>query len=565
MNSLEAAPSLGTSTAFHLASLLDLSTRLTDADPVDVLNVAILSVMGRLKIQKACCLFPSADGWTAEPRLCKGVVPFTLGIASYTGIERVKESTPGYEMLRDAAMTTVIPVESARSITAVLCLGNSLTGVDDDPAVLTYLELVRGIVGTTMHNARLVRSLLTTTKELEARNLMVTTLFESARDFTGSKTKDELLRILSYRLMGQLMVSTFGVFLTEPLNGVDLIVNRKDASALADIHEQMIAVNAPVRIEDLHEDDPLRKGAEQAGIALAAPMTVHGIKKGVIATKAKLNAQSFTDEELAFLEAIGNTAMTAIENERLVQEELIKHRLEGELNIAAEIQRKLFPEQLPQFELFEVAADAKTSRQIGGDYYDVVALDEDRTLFAIADVSGKGVPAALVMANVQAALNVLAHMDLPLTLLMERINSLVCMNTEPGVFVTMFVAILNHRNRSMEYVNAGHNPPLLWQADDIVQLSTGGVLTGVLDDPPPYKLGVATFAPGDVLVMYTDGVTEARNKTGEFGVGGLVDTVNSARTHHADEIIDTILSEIRQYTGTDALDDDTSLVVVKAL
>jgi len=564
MNSTEAAPGLGTSTAFHLASLLDLSTRLSEADAVDVLNVAILSVMGRLKIHRACCLLPDHAGWAAEPRLCKGVAPFSVSAVAFNGIEHPDPSNAALQPIIDAGLFTVVPVQMGGSTTAVLCFGYAMGGGEDDPVVQTYLELVRAIVGTTMHNTRLFRSLLTATKELEARNLMVTTLFESARDFTGPKTKEELLRILSYRLMGQLMVSTFGVFLREPLNDVDLIVNRKDASTLADIHPTMIEIDRPIRFSDLDANDPLRLTAEQHGIALAAPMTVHGVKKGVIATKAKLNAREFTDEELSFLEALGNTAMTAIENERLIQSEMIKHRIEGELQIAADIQRKLLPEHLPQFDRFEVAADARTSRQIGGDYYDVVKLDEDRTLFAIADVSGKGVPAALVMANVQAALNVLARLELTLSTLMERINSLVCMNTEPGVFVTMFVLVLNHRTGAIEYVNAGHNPPLLWHNGDVIPLTTGGVLTGVIDDPPPYQIGTGEIHAGDCLVLYTDGVTEAKQGIDEYGVERLVGIVSMHRDRSANDIIDIVLKDIRSFTDTDALDDDTSLVVVRA-
>ena len=141
--------------------------------------------------------------------------------------------------------------------------------------------------------------------------------------------------------------------------------------------------------------------------------------------------------------------------------ELAKQRLENELSIAAEIQRGLLPDQLPVLEGLQVSAASETSRVIGGDYFDVIRLDEHRTLFAIADVAGKGIPAALLMANVQAALNVLAWSDLPLTSLAEQINTLVCQNTEPEGFITMFLAVINAQTRGIEYVNAGHNPPIL--------------------------------------------------------------------------------------------------------
>lgn len=556
---------VGTSTAFHLASLLDLNTRLTDADPVDVLNVAILSVMGRLKIQRACFLLPNGSGWSAEPRLCKGVHAFAISDIVSHGIEPLIESDASHKWLFDLGFKTIVPIGNSDRPVAIMLLGSTLNTMGEDREISTYLEIVRGIVGTTLQNARLIRSLVSATKELEARNLMITTLFESARDFTLSKTREEMLRILSYRLMGQLMVSTFGIFLTEALDGIDFIGSRKEAHSLAELRNVLLDISTPVRIDDLPLSDPLRSAAEGMGIALAAPMTVHGVKKGVIAVKGKLNGKRFTDEEISFLESLGNTAMIAVENERLIQEEILKRRLESELKIAADIQRKLLPDVLPQAKHLDIAADARTSRQIGGDYYDVISLDDHRTMFAIADVAGKGIPAALLMANVQAALNVLARIDLPLTLLMSRLNSLICDNTEVDVFVTMFICVIDSATLSFEYVNAGHNPPILLSGQDVQMLSTGGVLAGVIENPPEYKIGTGTLKTGDVLLLYTDGVTEARNRVDEYGVPALVQLLRTNGRSSAAEIIRLIYSDIRSFTGTDQIDDDTSVVAIKVI
>ncbi|MBI2793248.1 MAG: SpoIIE family protein phosphatase [Ignavibacteria bacterium] len=558
-------PGVGSSTAFHLASLLDLNTRLTDADPVDVLNVAVLSVMGRLKIQRACFLLPNGSGWSADPRLCKGVLPFSITTLTTHGIEPLTESNSSHKSLIDAGYRTIVPIGNPTDPVAIMLLGRTLDNIEADREVSAYLEIVRGIVSTTVQNAKLIRSLISATKELEARNLMVTTLFESARDFTLSKTKEEMLRILSYRLMGQLMVSTFGIFFTEPLDGIDFIGNRKEAQPLADLRNAIISIDVPLRIDELPMSDPLRNAAESMGIAIAVPMTVHGVKKGVIATRGKLNGRRFTDEEMSFLESLGNTAMIAVENERLIQEEILKRRLENELKIAADIQRKLLPDVLPHANHLEIAADARTSRQIGGDYYDVISLDDNRTLFAIADVAGKGIPAALLMANVQAALNVLVRIDMPLTHLMSRLNSLICDNTEVDVFVTMFICVIDSATLLFEYVNAGHNPPILLSGKEVQLLSTGGVLTGVIEDPPEYKLGTGMLDVGDVLLLYTDGVTEARNHNDEYGVPALVNLLMAKRNHTPSEIIRFIHRDIHTFTGTDQIDDDTSLVAIKVI
>ncbi len=553
------------SSRLHMASLLDLSSRVTEADPMDILNVAVLSLMGRLRVQRACVLLPQAGRLVAEARLCKGVAPMAIPLIDVATTEPLDAERAEHRDLIAAGLERIVPLTASRGLIGILCLGPTLVPDPDPDATLAYLDLARTIIGTAVHNAEMVRSLVETTKELEARSLMVSSLFETARDFTGAKTRDELLRIMSYRLMGQLMVSTFGLFLTEELDGGSVIVNRREAEHLAEAFEDVMSIEQPMRTADLDDGDPRKERLQALDLAMAAPMTVHGVRKGVLATCGKLNGQPFSSEELSFLQAIGTTAMTAIENERLIQEELVKQRLENELQIAAEIQRKLLPETLPQLDGLQIAASAETSRVIGGDYYDVIPLDEYRTLFAIADVAGKGIPAALLMANVQAALNVLAWSELSLTSLAEKINVLVCQNTEPEVFITMFLAVIDTRTRGIEYVNAGHNPPILIHGSDVTLLSTGGVLTGVIPDPPPYRLGVGSLADGDLLVLYTDGVTETRNGRQEYGVGALVETLHANVGKGADEVLQAVQRSLRAFAGQQALDDDTSMVVIKVV
>ena len=552
---------------FHLASLLDLSSRITEANPIDIMNVAVLSIMGRLKIVRACVLIHQGDVYETEMRLSKGVQRFTTPWFETDGITNVDGGNVHHAELVEHGLQLIVPLSTATETIGVLCLGPMLIEPVDSEGVTTYLELARTIVGTAVHNAQMVSSLIEAKKELEARTLMVTTLFESARDFTGAKTKEELLKILSYRLMGQLMVSEFALFLDDPLKDDDLvIVNRRSAESLVGIHKAVQDVSVPMIVADLPDSFEHRDLFDEHGVGMIAPMTVHGIRKGVVATKAKLNARPFLPEELSFLEAIGNTAMTAIENGRLLEQERIKQRLENELSIAADIQRGLLPLELPNIDGFDLAAYSRASRAIGGDYYEVIRLDEERTLIAIADVAGKGIPAALLMANVQSALNVLAKEDLPLTKLAERINLLVCENTEPEVFITMFMAVVNAHTFGIEYVNAGHNPPILVQENGVELLKEGGVLTGVIPDPPPYTMGIGTLKSGDVLMLYTDGVTEARNSTGEYGLPALINAVRAVRLKGAQEIVEHVQQNIEAFTGElEVLEDDTSMLVLKVL
>lgn len=552
-----------TTSTLHLASLLDLSARVLESDPIDILNVAVLSIMGRLKIVRACVLFPNNGRFEANARLCKGMTPFTAEAFPCREIVDASE-TPLATDLQERGIDRVVPLVANGQLIALLCLGAPVIEIADPETMQTYLELARTIVGTAVHNAQMVSSLVEAKKELEARNLMVTTLFESARDFNGAKNLTELLRLLSYRLMGQLMVSSFAIYVKQVGDEEPLVyANRHDAMDLADVFEFVMAIDTPVIVDDLPENHPSREALEQYGIAMVTPMSIHGVQKGALATRSKLNARPFSLEELYFLEAIGSTAMTAIENERLLQEEAEKER---ELQIAAEIQRKLLPERMPKLDRIDVSALTQSSQHVGGDYFDVIQLDEYRLLFAIADVAGKGIPAALLMANVQAALNVLAKSELPLTELVTRINALVHMNTEPEVFVTMFIGLIDTRTMGVEYVNAGHNPPILLHGDDVEMLTTGGVLTGVIAEPPPYQAGIGTLYPGDVLVLYTDGVTEARFEKEEFGVASLVQVIRDNRHLESSDLVDAIENAVLTFTKKrqDQVDDDTSILVIKA-
>jgi sigma-B regulation protein RsbU (phosphoserine phosphatase) len=549
-------------TGFHLASLLDLGSRISGNESATILNAAILSVMGRLRITRACVLQLDGNEFVAQPLLCKGVPALRLPAFTVEEVQWCSPTQPEHAVLLQHGLVRLVPLATSRGLVAVLALGSMIQPPQDEESVLAYLELVGLLVGTAVRNAEMVQSLVATQKELEARNLLVTSLFEGARDFTGAKSSQELLRILSYHLMGQLMVSTFGIFLSNPFEGASVIVNRREAENLAVLHPDVLSITEPLLVHQM-EPGTMRDRLEAAGVGMLAPMTVHGVHHGVLATGNKLNARPFTVDELSFLEAMGNAAIAAIENGRLQQEELEKRRLESELSIAAGIQRGLLPIELPPINGLDVAADSRTSRQIGGDYYDVIRLDAHRTLFAMADVAGKGIPAALLMANVQAALNVLARMDQPLTILVERINTLVFENTEADVFITMFLCVVNAETMGFEYVNAGHNPPLLVHGSSAELLRTGGVLVGAFPEPPAYETGAGTLHAGDVLMLYTDGVTEARKGLVEYGLPALTDVVLKHRDATSREILNAVFQDVRRFTDTDTLIDDTSMLVIK--
>ncbi len=270
---------------------------------------------------------------------------------------------------------------------------------------------------------------------------------------------------------------------------------------------------------------------------------------------------------MSFVESLGNTTISALENARLFQEEVNKKRLESELALAHDIQAKLLPGKIPHLPGFDLAAASISSKQVGGDYYDFIPLSTTEMLVAIADVSGKGMPASLLMANVQAALRVLAPLRLELPDMIERINAIIYQNTGADKFITFFCGIINSDTGQFHYINAGHNPPLLLRADTTIhELKEGGIILGILDTPPPYSVGTVIIEHGETLLLFTDGVSEAMNPDDvEFGDAQTSDTLRTTSELPAASAVSAFIQTVQNHAASAPQSDDITLAIIKRL
>jgi sigma-B regulation protein RsbU (phosphoserine phosphatase) len=287
----------------------------------------------------------------------------------------------------------------------------------------------------------------------------------------------------------------------------------------------------------------------------------------VIGVLQLLNKRSgqFTASDEGFLGALSDHVALALENARLHRELLAKQRMERDLELARSIQRSLLPEDPPQLAGFDIAVSHQPSQMVGGDYYDFVSLSPETLLTVIADVEGKGVASALVMANLQATLRALvAHLH-SLERLVGSVNNMILADTRAQKFMTFFVAMLDQRHRALHYINAGHVPPAVIRDDETLMLSEGGMVMGVFPDVP-YQRGYVPLLPGDVVVGCTDGITEAMNARGdEFGNEQLIELVRQHRDKPAERIVQTVLEEVERYSRGGDHDDDRVIYVLKVL
>ncbi len=238
-------------------------------------------------------------------------------------------------------------------------------------------------------------------------------------------------------------------------------------------------------------------------------------------------------------------------------------RKEAEMNFALQVQQALFPHELPTACGLEFAATCIPARGISGDFYDVLPLADGRLVFSIADISGKGIPAAILMANLQALLRALAPGTLWPSEVCGRLNDHLHEVTDSSRYATLFYADWRRHENRLLYVNAGHNPPFLLSSDSRLSLIQGGIPLGVMPDSK-FETGELTLSSGDLLVLYSDGITEAGLSSGsDYGEKRLVSLVASVKDRPLAEIQKTVIEAVRAWAGSEP-EDDMTLVIVRA-
>lgn len=271
-----------------------------------------------------------------------------------------------------------------------------------------------------------------------------------------------------------------------------------------------------------------------------------------------------TIKHLPFIQTLTNIIIVAIENKMLAKENIRQAAMKKELELAWEMQRLLFPSSLPKTDLFEVEALYLPHLQVGGDYYDFIQLNENEFVFCVADVSGKGVPAALLMSNFQANLRVLLGIIPSLTELIHELNTKVMNSAKGEKFITMFIAKYHTVTRTLTYVNAGHNPPLLVSGNSVNLLRIGCTGLGMFDELKKVKEGIVNITHPSTILSYTDGLVELENESDEdFGMKRLQELVLKNQALPAKELNTFIIDSVEDFKGDRPYVDDIALFCCK--
>jgi serine phosphatase RsbU (regulator of sigma subunit) len=322
-----------------------------------------------------------------------------------------------------------------------------------------------------------------------------------------------------------------------------------------------------IRLKDAYKDKRFYRGIDlESGFTtrtmLCAPMKNRSGR--IIGVFQVLNKKRglFTKEDEEFLKAISIPATIAIENARLHLAEVESQKMQRELEVAAAIQRQILPKVLPSPAGLELSALTKPCRSVGGDFYDVIQKDDGTLVLCVADVSGKGVGAALLVSTFQAALHTYVEFGLPLGTIAARLNRILFEDSPAESFITCVLCTYDPVTRELHYVNAGHNHPFLFRENDVpLQLDKGGIGLGLLP-AVTYDGGALKLGEGDVLLLYTDGLTEAMNGTQElFGESRLWHALRTYAHLDAVALSDMLSGEVEAFgTGTQQADDLTLMV-----
>ena len=273
--------------------------------------------------------------------------------------------------------------------------------------------------------------------------------------------------------------------------------------------------------------------------------------------------QNLLSSDLNFIQTLINVIVVALENKKLLKERVGRERLQRDMELAVEVQSMLIPRRLPKTGAVEVGATYLPNENIGGDYFDFIKLGTHEYLWCIADASGKGVSAALLMANLQASLRAWASVERNLVKLTERLNEIVYSNTNGERFVTLFIGLYNEQTRELQYVNAGHNPSVLIMDGRVKFLKEGTTIIGAFDILPVINLGREILTSGSVVFNYTDGLVESPNEEVYISDQELVSHLLESCHLEVDILNENILRSIQSLNNAKMNSDDITLLTIR--
>ncbi len=433
---------------------------------------------------------------------------------------------------------------------------------------LELLEIIAERIALTLRNAWILEEAVRASDEAKS-------LYEVGIALSSSLELEDLLDKILENLARVMEYDIAIIYLVDPLDGT---INQISTRGLADTVNERIHLKIGqgvcgrvaetgqgIIVSDVDTNSDYIALRPQTASEMAVPLKVKGSVIGVFNIESD-KSEAYTRHDLELMNAFASLAAVSIERARFHQERLVARELEDELSIARRIQQTFLPAESPSIPGFDLAGVNIPSAEVGGDYYDFIPIVDNQFGIAIGDVAGKGIPASLIMAAFRASLKAEIRNNFAIRAILQKVNNLLFESIERDRYVTAVYGVLDSKNRIFTFSNAGHNPPIIIRsAGGVEYLKEGGLALGIFAESA-YEERSIFLAPGDTMIFYTDGVTEANNSDGiEFGEKRLLKILLESRKLPARDIIDNIVKDVGSFGADGDNHDDLTIIVLKAL
>lgn len=556
---------------FELQTLLETSRLLIESqDPDFVLNNLLFITMGKLLVTKGMILIHKPGDEAYLVSKSKGRNWLKEGSDLNADFEQhILETSfisgPDFEQVFETIgiekESIIFNLKTSNHHLGFLCLGPKRNNLAIENNEIEFIESLGMISSVAISNSKMFKELRHINRRLDRKVHDLNTLLELSKDFNMMVDRSEIARAFKFAMLGQMLIRTF--FFALDIDGKREIVSIsgiKDQPLDNDLND-LFGMDDIVETIDSDSCDFIKNNK----IELIIGLRFQNKKIGVVGVGPRATREGYGHSEINFLQSLGNLAVLTIQKTLLLEEQMVKNRLEEELSLAKTIQEGLLPNPIPQISGFDIAAVNISSRQVGGDYFDILKLSNDGYILAIADVTGKGIPASLLMANLQSMLHALAPLSVSLEEATDRINNIIYENTPSDKFITFFWGRISNDRKNFSFINAGHNPPMVFKKgkSEPILLEEGGMILGAMPTIMPYTSAEYRFEKEDIILFFTDGVTEALNpdQSQEYDDIRLIECVNKNRDKDANALMKEIITDVNKFTNHIQYDDITMIIL----
>ncbi|MBO3698515.1 PP2C family protein-serine/threonine phosphatase [Roseivirga sp. E12] len=390
----------------------------------------------------------------------------------------------------------------------------------------------------------------------DQKELEINALLEITQAMNNNLPEEDLYKIYEFTLRANLRLDKLTLYVQEEEWECKVQFGTKKDFTQVALGESCLKVSEATEISKLDLDVPCFSEFD-----IIIPVKHKDRLLAFVFLKVKSEIEDLIDT--TFIQALSNIILVAIENKRLARKQLEQQALQRDIEIASDVQNFLFPKDLPRTEKIEIKAFYQPCQTVGGDYYDYISLeDENQFVVCIADVSGKGVPAAILMSNFQAVLRTVSRTAQDPKEVVTELNYQLSHNANRENFITFFLAVYDYGSKELRYINAGHNPPMLMNgASDVQRLTVGTTVLGAFEPLPFLEMGTVTGLEDFSLFLFTDGLTETfDDQDEEFGAERLQSFLETHHGRPLDEMHQDLLKELDDYRKSQPFSDDLTFL-----